>query len=201
MKIINNFFVLSLFCLSITACSRSETPETNKVDQNIATERETPFLAENEIPAVEVAKGVQVKSDVGIEDVGIIYDEDIYVMLKNSKGSSTRNWISHDPGETPNLLDAFYTDVCGKNSLALVLRQGVNTGVSEGKYYFNALFDPATGEWITTFHGAETKDKDTGEIISDNQKAILTKLKAGITQHCPQILDPNNDKAVEQLLQ
>ena len=29
----------------------------------------------------------------------------------------------------------------------------------------------------------------------------LAKLKAGIAQHCPQILDPNNDKAVEQLLQ
>ena len=54
---------------------------------------------------------------------------------------------------------------------------------------------------ITTFHGGEIKDRETGEIISDDQKAILAKLKAGIAQHCPQILDPNNDKAVEQLLQ
>lgn len=192
MKIISNFFVLSLFCLSIAACSKSETPDTSKVDQNITTERELPFLAENEIPKIST-------SDHPFDDE--FGDLVIEVRLTNQHGSSVVNHISVSPSNGPVSNEHFYTTACRKRVLVLVLWQPVDAGVSTGTSYYNALFDPATGEWITTFGGGEFKDRETGEIITDGQKAVLAKLKVGITHHCPQILDPNNKKAGEQLFQ
>lgn len=192
MKTISHFLMLSLLCFSIAACSKSETPDTSKVDPSITTDSESPFLAEGEMPKISV-------SDDNFTDA--LGDLVVKVSLTNRHGSSVTHDLSVEPGVNPESLDAFYTNACGKNSFVLVVQQELRNAETAGTYFFNALFDPATGEWITTFHGANVKDKDTGQIRSDDQKAILARLKAGITQHCPQILDPNNDKAVEQLLQ
>jgi hypothetical protein len=188
-KILITFLALTL---ALTACSRDETAtkDTQK-DTPATTDALRPFLVPGEIPKVAVTKG----GEDGIE---------IFVRLTNRTGKTIENWVAGDPGEAPNPTEIFYTTVCGKKTLILVLRQGVNTGVSTGKYYFNVLIDPVTGDWITTFSAGEVRDKETGEIISDNQKAVLAKLKAGITQHCPEILDPNHahtGKNKEWLLQ
>lgn len=191
MKTFNVIVAFPLLLLALAACSRHENPTPGINTEAVAIAQvEARFLAKDEMPEIEVIKG----GEDGIE---------IFVRLKNRAGKSLENWVSSDPGETPNLLESFYTPACNKEVLVLVLRQGVNTGASEGKYYFNALIDPATGDWITTFSAGEVWDKETSESISNKQKAVLAKLKAGITQHCPEILDPNNaesGKAREWLL-
>lgn len=187
MKITCDFFVLTLFCLSIVACSRSEAPDTIEVDQNIATEGESPFLAKDEIPAAEI--------------VSTDNDTEFVLTLKNRHGLKKEVEISGNPGYEPSIGEKTYILACGNRMLLIVIEQEIKTAVAFGSFFYNTLLDPKNGEWVTTFNGYKVGDKDTGAIISDDQKAILAKLKAGITQHCPQILDPNNDKAVEQLLQ
>lgn len=188
MKTISNFFVLCLVCLSVTACSKSETAsDTSKVDQTSAAGRETSFLAENEIPITELR--------------GTDEDSEFILTLSNRRGEKREIEILLSSGYDPLLGEKTYILACGKKMLLIVIQRELKTAVAFGSFFYNTLIDPETGGWVTAFHGSETGDKDTGKILSDDQKAILAKLKAGITQHCPRILDPNNDKAVEQLLQ
>ena len=195
----------------MAGCSRTDAGTAERgADVAASFQTKVTFLAKGEIPEVKAFKSDEdearltetarrrIEAFKGGEDV------DIYVRLTNSMGVSVDNWISDDPAHLHEsaAIEIIYSTACGKEALVVVVvTADVNTGVSAGTAYHNALFDPDTGEWITTFHGGEIKDRETGESISDDQEAILAKLKAGITQHCPQILDPNNDKAVEQLLQ
>ncbi|MCL6557166.1 MAG: hypothetical protein K6T56_12515 [Burkholderiales bacterium] len=193
MKTKRFLMALFVFTLALSACSRDENAtKAVQTDTPATTKIQTPFLTPREIPKVEVTKG----GEDGIE---------IFVRLINRAGESVENWVASDPNrEDPSFVKAFYTKACGKEALILVLHQGVNTGVSAGSHFFNVLIDPVTGDWITTFSAGEVRDKETGEIISDDQKAVLVKLKAGITQHCPEILDPNHadtGKNKEWLLQ
>ena len=202
--------VLATLFLIMAGCSRTDASTAERgADVAASFQPQATFLAKGEIPEVKAFKSDEdearltetarrrIEAFKGGEDV------DIYVRLTNSMGASVDNWISDDPAHLHEsaAIEIIYSTACGKEALVVVVTADVNTGVSAGTAYHNALFDPETGEWITTFHGGEIKDRETGEIISDDQKAILAKLKAGIAQHCPQILDPNNDKAVEQLLQ
>ena len=208
MNYLKSLLVLATLFLVMPACSRTDVT-TEERGADAAASLQPPFLAKGEIPRVKAFKfGVdearlteaarrKVDAFKGDDEV------DIYVRLTNSMGVSVDNWVSDDPAHLYEYdgTEIIYSTACGKEVLVVVVKAGVNTGVSVGTAYHNALLDPATGEWITTFQGGEVKDRETGEIISDDQKAILAKLKAGITQHCPQILDPNNRKAGEQLLQ
>lgn len=202
--------ILATPFLIMAGCSRTDAGTAERgADVAASFQPQATFLAKGEIPEVKAFKSDEdearltetarrrIEAFKGGEDV------DIYVRLTNSMGVSVDNWISDDPAHLHEsaAIEIIYSTACGKEALVVVVTADVNTGVSAGTAYHNALFDPETGEWITTFHGGEIKDRETGEIISDDQKAILAKLKAGIAQHCPQILDPNNDKAVEQLLQ
>ena len=194
----------------MAGCSRTDAGTAERgADVAASFQTKVTFLAKGEIPEVKAFKSDEdearltetarrrIEAFKGGEDV------DIYVRSTNSMGVSVDNWISDDPAHLHEsaAIEIIYSTACGKEALVVVVTADVNTGVSAGTAYHNALFDPETGEWITTFHGGEIKDRETGESISDDQEAILAKLKAGIAQHCPQILDPNNDKAVEQLLQ
>ena len=202
--------ILATPFLIMAGCSRTDAGTAERgADVAASFQTKVTFLAKGEIPEVKAFKSDEdearltetarrrIEAFKGGEDV------DIYVRSTNSMGVSVDNWISDDPPHLheSDATEIIYSTVCGKDALVVVVTADVNTGVSAGTAYHNALFDPETGEWITTFHGGEIKDRETGESISDDQEAILAKLKAGITQHCPQILDPNNDKAVEQLLQ
>ena len=202
--------ILATPFLIMAGCSRTDAGTAERgADVAASFQTKVTFLAKGEIPEVKAFKSDEdearltetarrrIEAFKGGEDV------DIYVRLTNSMGVSVDNWISDDPAHLHEsaAIEIIYSTACGKEALVVVVTADVKTGVSAGTAYHNALFDPETGEWITTFHGGEIKDRETGEIISDDQKAILAKLKAGIAQHCPQILDPNNDKAVEQLLQ
>ena len=210
MNQLKSLLVLATLFLIMAGCSRTDASTAERgADVAASFQPQATFLAKGEIPEVKAFKSDEdearltetarrrIEAFKGGEDV------DIYVRLTNSMGVSVDNWISDDPAHLheSDAIEIIYSTACGKEALVVVVTADVNTGVSVGTAYHNALFDPDTGEWITTFHGGEIKDRETGEIISDDQKAILAKLKAGIAQHCPQILDPNNDKAVEQLLQ
>lgn len=210
MNQLKSLLVLATLFLIMAGCSRTDASTAERgADVAASFQPQATFLAKGEIPEVKAFKSDEdearltetarrrIEAFKGGEDV------DIYVRLTNSMGVSVDNWISDDPAHLheSDAIEIIYSTACGKEALVVVVTADVNTGVSVGTAYHNALFDPETGEWITTFHGGEIKDRETGEIISDDQKAILAKLKAGIAQHCPQILDPNNDKAVEQLLQ
>lgn len=210
MNQLKSLLVLATLFLIMAGCSRTDASTAERgADVAASFQPQATFLAKGEIPEVKAFKSDEdearltetarrrIEAFKGGEDV------DIYVRLTNSMGVSVDNWISDDPAHLHEsaAIEIIYSTACGKEALVVVVTADVNTGVSAGTAYHNALFDPETGEWITTFHGGEIKDRETGEIISDDQKAILAKLKAGIAQHCPQILDPNNDKAVEQLLQ
>lgn len=210
MNQLKSLLVLATLFLIMAGCSRTDASTAERgADVAASFQPQATFLAKGEIPEVKAFKSDEdearltetarrrIEAFKGGEDV------DIYVRLTNSMGVSVDNWISDDPAHLheSDAIEIIYSTACGKEALVVVVTADVNTGVSAGTAYHNALFDPETGEWITTFHGGEIKDRETGEIISDDQKAILAKLKAGIAQHCPQILDPNNDKAVEQLLQ
>ena len=202
--------ILATPFLIMAGCSRTDAGTAERgADVAASFQTKVTFLAKGEIPEVKAFKSDEdearltetarrrIEAFKGGEDV------DIYVRLTNSMGVSVDNWISDDPAHLheSDAIEIIYSTACGKEALVVVVTADVNTGVSVGTAYHNALFDPDTGEWITTFRGGEIKDRETGESISDDQEAILAKLKAGIAQHCPQILDPNNDKAVEQLLQ
>lgn len=188
MKNLNRLMILSVFCLLMAACSKSETAlDAGKIDQNPAAGREMPFLTENEMPTADIRETHK--------------DAEFILTLTNRLGEKKEIEIFGNSGYEPSLEEKIYTLPCGRKMLLIVIRQEIKTAAAFGSFFYNTLIDPKTGEWVTAFHGSEIGDKDTGEIISDDQKAILAKLKAGITQHCPRILDPNNDKAVEQLLQ
>ena len=202
--------ILATPFLIMAGCSRTDAGTAERgADVAASFQTKVTFLAKGEIPEVKAFKSDEdearltetarrrIEAFKGGEDV------DIYVRLTNSMGVSVDNWISDDPAHLheSDAIEIIYSTACGKEALVVVVTADVNTGVSVGTAYHNALLNPDTGEWITTFRGGEIKDRETGESISDDQEAILAKLKAGITQHCPQILDPNNDKAVEQLLQ
>lgn len=186
MKTINTLIALSLVCLSVAACSKNEDSAAVIAKGGSAARHENRFLLENEMPHIDIRKG---------EDVEFI------LTLTNHRGEKKEIETPGGPGYDPSLGEKTYTHACGKKILLIVIAQELKTAASSGNFFYNTLIDPKTGEWITQFLGAETKDKDTGEVIADNQEAILAKLKAGITKHCPEILDPNNDKAVEQLLE
>ena len=202
--------ILATPFLIMAGCSRTDAGTAERgADVAASFQTKVTFLAKGEIPEVKAFKSDEdearltetarrrIEAFKGGEDV------DIYVRSTNSMGVSVDNWISDDPAHLheSDAIEIIYSTACGKEALVVVVTADVNTGVSVGTAYHNALLNPDTGEWITTFRGGEIKDRETGESISDDQEAILAKLKAGITQHCPQILDPNNDKAVEQLLQ
>ena len=202
--------ILATPFLIMAGCSRTDAGTAERgADVAASFQTKVTFLAKGEIPEVKAFKSDEDEArltETARRGIGAFKggeDVDIYVRLTNSMGVSVDNWISDDPAHLheSDAIEIIYSTACGKEALVVVVTADVNTGVSVGTAYHNALFDPDTGEWITTFHGGEIKDRETGEIISDDQEAILAKLKAGITQHCPQILDPNNDKAVEQLLQ
>lgn len=210
MKHMKSLVVLATLFLVMPACSRTDaTTGERSADAAASLQPQAPFLAKGEIPRVKAFKLGEDEArltEAALQKVETFIggkDVDIYVRLTNRAGRTIDNWVSDDPAHLYDGAEAevLYSTACGKEVLVVLVKTDVNTGVSVGTAYHNALFDPETGEWITTFLGAEIKDRDTGEPISDDQKAILTKLKAGVTQHCPHILDPNNDKAVEQLLQ
>lgn len=210
MNHLKSLLVSAVLFLTTTACSQTDTTtEERGAGAAASLQPQTSFLTQGEIPKVNAFKfgvdeahlteAVRQRTEAfrGGEEV------DIYVRLTNSMGVSVDNWISDDPAHLYEYdgTEVVYSTACGKEVLVVVVRTDVNTGVSVGTGYHNALFDPATGEWIATFLGGEIKDRETGEIISDDQKTILAKLKAGITQNCPHILDPNNREGSEQLLQ
>lgn len=211
MSYLKSLLVLATLFLVMPACSRTDaTTEERGVDAAASHQPNAPFLAKGEIPEVEAFRIYDVKPRLPetvrrrVEAFMMSADEDsnIFVRLTNRAGKSVDNWIDGSPNETPGPKEIFYTTACGKEILVVVLRSGVNNLATVGKIYFNALFDPVTGEWITTFLGAETRDADTSEIISDDQKALLAKLKAGITHHCPEVLDyDSTGKPEEWLLQ
>lgn len=205
-----SLLVLATPLFVMSGCSQTDASTAERdTDAPASLQAQATFLAKGEIPEVKAFKSDEdearltesarrrIEAFKGGEDV------DIYVRLTNSMGVSVDNWISDDPAHLheSDAIEIIYSTACGKEALVVVVTADVNTGVSVGTAYHNALFDPDTGEWITTFHGGEIKDRETGEIIFDDQGGILAKLKAGITHHCPKILDPNNNKAVEQLLQ
>lgn len=154
------------------------------------------FLDTGAIPEVEIFRDYQQQPELTVgarqKIIDLVADaeENIFVRLKNSAGETVDSWISENPDETPVVTEIFYTAMCGNDTLVIVLSQGINRTVSVGKNYINALFDPNSGEWLTTFHGGEIEDTETGEMITDNQNALLDRLKSGNTAHCPEILTP-----------
>ncbi|WP_139243666.1 hypothetical protein [Alkalimonas amylolytica] len=112
-------------------------------------------------------------------------ETDIYVRLQNRSGEQVDSWIGQDPRrEDPSLLDAFYSQVCQKEVLVLVIQKRINTAITSGNSYFNALFDPGSGGWIATLRGAKVKDKETDEWFVDSQKALLATLATGMELDC-----------------
>lgn len=210
MKTMKYILAATVPLLIASACSQADSLEGHGTDMATSPQSNQPFLADGETPEVKVFKEYELQPHLkeitthktkafrGGEDV------DIYVRLTNRSGQSIDNWISDYPADPINDTETFYTNICNKKTLVVVAKNNINTDVSAGTAYSNALFDPATGEWITTFRGGQIVDRDTGKVIDDTQKAIFSKLKAGIAQHCPEILDPNNSifskKAGEWLL-
>jgi hypothetical protein len=99
--------------------------------------------------------------------------------LINANNQSRKISLENSPGEQPNIKQHFYTTYCNKDSLVVVLKQGVNTGVSVGSLYWNVLINIKDGSLIRVTNEGEVKDKETGEVISDGQKQAILKLKSG----------------------
>ncbi|WP_445768532.1 hypothetical protein [Rheinheimera sp.] len=193
----NKFFFALLFpAVFASACYQADDSNAAKQDGATINGAATRFLSAGAIPEVMIFRGGQQQPELSeavqqkIIDLRSDGEEDIFVRLKNSAGETVDSWVSENPDETPVITEVFYTTMCGNETLVLVLTQGINRTVSIGKNYINALFDPRSGEWLTTFHGGEIKDTETGEMITDNQNALLDRLKSGNTAHCPEILTP-----------
>lgn len=154
------------------------------------------FLDPGAIPDVEIFRDYQQQPELTVgarqKIIDLVADaeEDIFVRLKNSTGDRRDSWVAENPEETPMLAEIFYSRFCNQDTLVVVLRQGVNRAVSAGTIYLNVLFEPTSGEWLTTMQGGEIKDTATGQMITDNQSKLLEKLKLGSNLHCPQILEP-----------
>lgn len=167
MKILNIVFIG--LCLSNTACSKNETapiPVNNtSAETGATTQKYESFLSDKETPAVEIHD----------ESNGVVS-----LRLRNHKDVSIANTLEINSGELPIAGEVFYSTVCGKLVLVLVLKQGVNTAVSTGTYYYDALIDPTNGKLLTSFEAGEVTDVETKEIISDEQKSLIKKLRAGV---------------------
>ncbi|MEE2022995.1 hypothetical protein [Alkalimonas mucilaginosa] len=187
-------FLVTLLATFFAAACYPVDSEQKAVDARVA---EATFLTAETLPEVEVFRSYQqvpalsVAAQQKAMDFIVDGEEDIYVRLQNSAGKTVDSWVADSPDyEIPVLADAFYSRICEQDTLVLVLEKGVSTGVSTGKVYINALFEPASGEWLTTFLGAEVTDRKSGELFVNNQKALLQKLKAGANTNCPELLDP-----------
>lgn len=113
-------------------------------------------------------------------------ETDIYVRLQNRAGAKVDSWIGQHPGrEVATLSEAFYSQICHQEVLVLVIQKRINTAISTGDSYLNALFDPVSGEWLKTLHGAKVKDKETDAWFVDSQQALLATLKNGTDVSCP----------------
>ncbi|MEE2001551.1 hypothetical protein QWY20_08800 [Alkalimonas sp. MEB108] len=126
-------------------------------------------------------------------------ETDIYVRLQNSAGVEVDSWIGQHPGNEPvTLTEAFYSHICQQELLVLVIHQRINTAISVGDSYLNALFDPVSGEWLKTLHGAKVKDKETDLWFVDSQQALLASLKNGTDLSCPLFANVNVDYSYEK---
>ena len=193
----NKFFFALLFpALFASACYQADSSKNDLQSSDTRSGAAATFLSAGMKPEVKVFRGEQQQpkltdaaqqKTLELQSGG---EEDIFVRLKNNAGETVDSWISENPDETPVVTEIFYTEMCGNETLVIVLSQGINRTVSVGKNYLNALFEPNTGEWLTTFHGGEIKDTETGEMITNNQTELLAKLKSGNATRCPDILNP-----------
>lgn len=196
------FLAVLVTALFATACYPIDIID-NKLDDGTAEQR---FLKDGAPPEVVIFNAYQQQpmlTEVALEKAGryIVGDEtDIFVRLQNSAGVQVDSWIEQHPGrESPSLSEAFYSQVCDKDVLVLVIEKPINTAVSFGESYFNALFDPVSGEWLTTLSGAKVEDIHTGELF-ENQKALLATLKMGTDTHCPELFNPAKRRQAAQWL-
>jgi hypothetical protein len=153
---ISIFLLLAIFLLT-PACSN----ENNKQVKQVLVE--DAFVTEPLFPNVEIVE----KSD-----------EVNFVNLTNSQNKRIQFSIDKNPGEQPIIFDKFFTKFCQKSALIIVLVQGVNTGVSHGKYYINMVIDTQSGLLIKTIEAGEISDKQTNEVISDDQKSAISALRS-----------------------
>lgn len=179
MKILK--FILIGVCISFSACSKTETGSTTVASQEL----KAVFLENDEIPSIELNMDA---------------DSSIMLKVQNRKGIVVTHELGVSPGYDPDLKESFYSMICGKKTLVLVISQEVKSAVSAGPYFDNVLINPEDGKIITTFEAGEVVDRETGEIISDDQKAVIGKLKAGVDKNCPAILQPDDDGTARKLL-
>jgi len=125
---------------------------------------ESMFLKEGEVPKLKLT---------------IVNNEEMVLTLESLENKVRELSLPNDSGGDSKINEHFLTDYCGLNVLVVVLRQPVNTGISHGYYYVNAVVNIKDGSLIKIIEEGEVSDKETGEIISDGQKNAIAQLKSG----------------------
>ncbi len=123
------------------------------------------FLAKGELPKLDL---------VGMDR------EKMEITLKLTNQHDVLKTIGLDinPGEPPVVKNSFYTKFCGQDVLVVVVAQSNNNGISSGVFYSNIVFNPQTAEVVKVLETGVFEDKETGEMISNDQAPTLAKLKA-----------------------
>lgn len=184
-------FILVVLSITLYIFTGYPADKITRIGDNVTAE--APFLHSGAIPDIVIFNEYEKQPILTTRalqkiEYHIVGDEtDIYVRLKNSAGVQVDSWIGQEPGlETPALSDVFYREVCHQEVLILVIKKRVNTAVSRGERYFNALFNPTSGEWLITLESAEIEDVHTGERF-ENQMTQLARLQAATDPLCTEV--------------
>ena len=156
------FWTIVLCALQISGCSDTDRPTNHASGQKA---NNSNILMASEKPSLSIV------------DV----DDDHYILLVSDKGKGRMEFhLEKSGGVLPEIVNSFFSNYCGKKVLIIVLEGEVNTGVSYGSDYANVVIDIASGKILDEIHAGEVSDKETNEVISNNQKEAILKLKSGV---------------------
>lgn len=105
-------------------------------------------------------------------------DEFFAVNLTNNKNKKKQVLVDKNPGEIPIIDNKFFSKYCDQSVLIVILKQDINTGVSHGSFYSNIVIDIQNGALIKIIEAGKVNDKQTNEIISNDQKNVISALKS-----------------------
>jgi hypothetical protein len=107
-------------------------------------------------------------------------DNDYYKVEIKSRDLESSMILHKDGGITPEIVDSFSTNYCGKKALVLILRSEIKSAASYGNFYTNLVIEKTTNKLLEELVTGEIKDKQNDSVISNDHQDMLARLRAGI---------------------
>lgn len=108
-------------------------------------------------------------------------DDDHYGLLISDRGKNRTEFrLEKNGGKLPKIADSFFSNYCRNKVLIVVLAADASTGITYGRVYENLVIAISLDKILNDFIAGEVFDKETNEVISNNQKQTIAKLKSGV---------------------